>query len=186
MGNRKTIKAVICLLLAVFIAGATLTEPVRVYAATPSEKTVKKAYAAYFKEQLQNGILMKDAYYQLYDFNKDGIREMVITDISGQSVCYIYTYRKNKVVALVAEDGDAFGNYVGYIKGKKYVCCTGTGGADFKYCYIYKISNGKFKTVAGYKYDAGVCTKNGKKISLKKFNQVMDSITYKLGKKYTA
>jgi hypothetical protein len=186
MGNRKNIKAVICLLLAVFIAGETLSEPVRVYAATPSEKTVKKAYAAYFKEQQQNGILMKDAYYQLYDFNKDGIKEMVITDISGHTVCYVYTYRNKQVISLDDESGETFGNYVGYIKGKKYICYTGTSGTEFKYCYIYKISKGKLKTVDAYKYDAGVYTKNGKKITKKKFNNVMDSIKCKLGKKYTA
>lgn len=132
-----------------------------------SASKVKKAYAAYVKKNIANDpYAIPGTSYYLYDFNKDGIKEMVVCEPGGaRGTETVYSYYNGKVV----ESYKYYFNSVGYIKGKKYVVGYGSGGyQDFDYT-VYKISKGKLKQQYKYACVAGVFKKNGKKISKKAF-----------------
>lgn len=150
-------------LTTMFSAGSVEAE------AKVSASTVKKAYASYVKKNIASDpYLVPGTYYYLYDFNKDGIKEMVVVDPGGaRALEYVYSYYNGKVVESCGNSG-CF-NEVGYLKGKKYLVGYGSGGyQDFDYT-VYTISKGKLKEKYKYACVAGVYQKDGKKISQKTF-----------------
>ena len=159
---------------------STMSTPVYTKAAT-SEKKVKAAYVSFLKKGIKKGDFADNIVYNLYDFNKDGIKELVVSDPNGnRALVTIYTYKKNNVVALT----NSFFNGIGYLKGKKYVVGYGSGGAqNFDYT-VYKIANGKLKKVSKYACVDGVYKKNGKKISESTFTKFDKTVKYSLGKTY--
>lgn len=171
-------KKFICFVLA-FTLVFTLSTPVN--AATVSAKQVKTAYTSYLKKEIKNGNFADNIEYNLFDFNKDGIKELVVSDPNGnRAAVTIYTYKNNRVTEL----SDSYFNGIGYIKGKKYVVGYGSGGAlNFDYT-VYKISNGKLKKVMVYACDDGVYKKNNKKISENTFRKFEKTIKYSLGTSY--
>ena len=88
-----------------------------VSAATPKESTVKKAYVSYLQKAIKNAEYGDDILYSLFDFNKDGVRELVVSFQDGARATYdVYTYYKGKVVSLGKNIGS-----IGYIENKKYL-----------------------------------------------------------------
>lgn len=169
-------KRIISLLGAVVLAVTALQAPMEVQAA-PSAKTVKNAYVTYLKKQISNCKYNEDIDYYLYDFNKDGVKELVVSDEEkGRGAVDVYTYRNKKVVSLVKGVSEA-----GYIKGKKYLVTYSSGGAlDYNYT-VYKISKGKLVKVNKYACVRGVLKKDGKKITQSKFNTFTKKVVTNLG-----
>jgi hypothetical protein len=120
--------------------------------------------------------------YKLYDFNKDGIKELLVyyDDGSRSGGCDVYTYRNKKVVCLA----DNPGSDIYYIKGEKYFVAYASGGALSYYYQVYKIKNGKAVKVSNYESDMGKLTKDGKPISESKFNKFVSKLKDDLGKYY--
>ena len=113
---KALIKRILALCGAFVLGVTTLQIPMEVQAA-PSTKTVKNAYVTYLKEQISNCNYNENLDYYLYDFNKDGVKELVTFDKEkGRAGVDVYTYRNKKVVSLVKGETE-----VGYLKGKKYL-----------------------------------------------------------------
>lgn len=153
--------------------------------AKASATTVKKAYASYVKKNIANdSYFIPGTYYYLHDFNKDGIKEMIVVEPGGaRGSEYVYSYYNGKVVSSYKE-GSYF-NQVGYIKGEKCLVGYGSGGyQDFEYV-VYKISKGKLKEKYKYACEEGVYKKDGKKITEKSFNKFTEKVSFSYSaKKY--
>lgn len=149
--------------------------PMEVQAA-PSAKTVKNAYISYLKKQISNAKYDEDLGYRLYDFNKDGVKELIVSVDGGRACADVYTYRNNKVVSLIKGETE-----IGYIKGKKYLVCYGSGGALDNEYTVYKISKGKLVTVNEYAHVRGVCKKDGKESTEEEFQAFAKTVVTDLG-----
>lgn len=154
---------------------------VPVFAGATTEKVeaanVKSTYEKFIKNQMQKGNIEGDEVsYYLYDFNKDGVKELIVSEPGGaRGIESVYTIVKGKVKYLVSD------NSIGYIKGKKYIVCYGSGGAmDWGYD-LYTISGGKAKKATSYKCDMGVYKKGNKKIDAKAFNKFEKTVKLDLG-----
>lgn len=172
-------KRFFCLLLtSIFIL--TISVPVSAKV-TVSEKKVKTAYTSYLKKAIEKEKFSDNITYNLYDFNKDGVKELVISEPGGaRALVSIYTYKNNNVVTL---SNNSY-NGIGYIKGKKYIVGYGSGGAqNFDYT-VYKITKGKLKQVSKYACVDGNYNKNNKEISKNQFTEFEKTITFSLGKTY--
>ena len=161
------------------VIALTMAAPVNAEAASAGK--VKKAYISYLEKAIETGTIPDKVDYNLYDFDKDGTKELVVSEPGGaRALVSIYTYKNNSVVAL---SNSSF-NEIGYIKGKKYVVGYGSGGAmDFDYT-IYKITNGKLQEVSTYACVSGVYQKDGKKISKSTFNKFAKTVNCSLGTTY--
>lgn len=172
-------KKLLSLLLAIaFIF--TISVPSSAKAAV-SEKKVKTAYTSYLEKAIEKEKLADNITYNLYDFNKDGVKELVVSEPGGaRALEFIYTYKNNKVIAL---SGNSY-NRIGYLKGKKYVVGYGSGGAqNFQYT-VYKIKKGKLKLVSKYACVNGEYKKENKTISENKFTKFVKTVKFSLGKTY--
>lgn len=144
--------------------------------------SLKSTYTKFVKQQLKKNKDMNYAVCYMYDFNKDGTKELVMSDESGNRASnHVYTYYKGKVKELVV-DGE---NQIGYIKGKKYIVSLGSGGWDMCHYYIYKISGGKTKLVTTYSLEHGVFKKGKKTITEQDFNDFSMTVISDLGKSFT-
>lgn len=164
---------------AVVLAVTSLQAPMEVQAASSATK-VKNAYITYLKKQIANCAYGENIEYWLYDFNKDGTKELVIydnKDAGAHGGSYdVYTYRSKNVVSLVKGVSE-----VGYIKGKKYIVPYSSGGAyDYDYT-VYKMSKGKLKKVNKYACVRGIFKKDGKTITQSKFNTFSQKVITDLG-----
>lgn len=152
--------------------------------AAPAEAktSLKSTYSSFVKKQLQKGMCDGAEKFDcwMYDFNKDGTKELIVEFAGGaRNLYYAYTYYKGKVKYLT--DGNGF--Y--YQKDKKYLISYGSGGfQDFDYT-AYKISKGKAKKSFKYACDAGVYKKDGKEIDKKTFTDFQDTLKSNIGKSFT-
>ena len=148
-----------------------------VSAATPKESTVKKAYVSYLQKAIKNAEYGDDILYSLFDFNKDGVRELVVSFQDGARATYdVYTYYKGKVVSLGKNIGS-----IGYIENKKYLVSYGSGGYN-NYSYgVYAIKGNKLKKVTEYRCDKGVYKKDKKKITKEEIDAFGQTVIYDLG-----
>lgn len=172
-------KRFLSLLLAiVFIFAMSVPSSAKV---TVSEKKVKTAYTSYLKKAIEKEKFADNITYNLYDFNKDGVKELVVSEPGGaRALEFIYTYKNNKVVTL---SNDSY-NGIGYLKGKKYVVGYGSGGAqNFEYT-VYKITKEKLKKVTKYACIDGDYKKDNKTISKNKFTKFLKTVKFSLGKTY--
>lgn len=180
-------KRITTIVLAIVMIAAAACQPFSYTGAKASTTDVKKAYKKYCKDYgRKNEYYSSDSYYQLFDFNKDGIKEMVITYPGGaRSACYVYTYYKGKVIPFSSKKSEClFFNNVTYLKNKNYMIGYGSGGyQDYTY-EIYKISNGKFKYVGKYACESGKFKRNGKKIAKGTMEKFEKKLKYPAGKSY--
>lgn len=169
-------KNVICIILVMALA---VSSSVSVGAkTTPAKKTVEKAYITYLKNAISKGVFDENLDYTLFDFNKDGVNEAVVSGDTGARACYyIYTYYNGKVTAL----SKYYFNDIGYIDGKKYIVTYGSGGYNNYNYTVYKITKGKLKKVEKYACVNGVFQKNGKEISRVDFNAFKKTVKFSLG-----
>lgn len=140
--------------------------------------SLKSKYIAFVRQEMKKGRIEEnptDCY--MYDFNKDGVKELVALSAIGARALYnVYTYKNGKVKYLTD------GNDIGYIKGKKYLVSYGSGGyQDFGY-NVYTISGGKLKKAFTCECEAGVYKKNKKKITENEFNKFSKTVVTNLGK----
>lgn len=137
---------------------------------------LKSIYTKYVKQEMKKGTFPEKINCYMYDFNKDGVKELIVVDIGGaRALLYVYTYTNGKVKYLTD------GNDIGYIKGKKYLVSYGSGGANNFGYDVYKISDGKLKKAFSYHCVDGVYKKNNKKISKEEFAKFEKQVVYKLG-----
>lgn len=173
---KNILKRTMLFLTSAVVAATILQAPTAAQAATSSKK-VEKAYTSYLNKKIANCTYDEDIEYYLYDFNKDGVNEMVVCDGGGaRNWYYIYTYKNKKVVLLTSQVND-----VGYISGKKYVVTYGSGGVgNFNYT-VYKIKKAKLVKVDEYACVNGVYKKNGKKSSKSVFQAFEKTVITNLG-----
>ena len=127
--------------------------------AATSAKKIKNAYVNFLKSEIADCNYDENITYTLYDFNKDGVKELIVANPGGVRVLYdVYTYRNNKIVSLMK--GGA--NDIGYLPGKKYIVAYGSGGAMLHGYNVYTIKKGKLKKVHSYDYEYGSYKKDGK------------------------
>ena len=123
------------LALSILFSGNSITT---VNAAT----NLKSIYTKYVKQELKKNEYADTLTCYMYDFNKDGVKEFITCEVGGARAIYcVYTYEDGKVKYLTD------GNRIGYIKGKKYFVSLESGGADYFFYDVYKISGGKSKLV---------------------------------------
>lgn len=173
---KEILKKAVLFLGGAAIAVTVLQAPTEVQAAT-SGKKVQKAYTTYLNKKIENCTYEDDINYYLYDFNKDGIDELVVSDNGGARSYYdVYTYKNKKVVSLISKV-----NNIGYINGKKYIVTYGSGGAyNFDYT-VYKIKKNKLVKVDKYACVNGVYKKNGKKSDKSTFVAFEKTVITNLG-----
>lgn len=171
----KRMSVFFCILVFTITA---LQTPMEVQAA-PSASTVKSAYVNYLKKQINNAIYPEDLQYYLYDFNKDGTKELVVSYSDGGAhggATDVYTYRNKKIVSLLKNVSE-----VGYVKGKKFLVAYSSGGAyDYNYT-AYNIKKGKLVKVNKYACVGGVYKKDSKKITKSVFDAFTSKVKYDLG-----
>lgn len=137
---------------------------------------LKSTYTKFVKQEMKKGTFPETVDCCMYDFNKDGVKELVVADVGGaRALLYVYTYTNGKVKYLTD------GNDIGYIKGKKYLVSYGSGGYNNFGYDVYKISGGKLKKAFSYQCVDGVYKKNNKKISKEDYAKFEKQVVYKLG-----
>ena len=141
---------------------------------------LKSVYTKFVKQEMKKGNLPETVYCNMYDFDKNGVKELVVADVGGvRAWIRVYTYVNGKIKFL------ADGNDIGYIKGKKYLVSYGSSSYNLCGYDVYKISGGKAKNICSYLYDEGVYKKNNKKISEKTYLNFEKTVKFGLGKTFT-
>ena len=141
---------------------------------------LKSVYTKFVKQEMKKGNLPETVYCNMYDFDKNGVKELVVADVGGvRAWIRVYTYVNGKIKFL------ADGNDIGYVKGKKYLVSYGSGGCSLYGYDVYKIAGGKAKNICSYLYDEGVYKKNNKKISEKTYLNFEKTVKFGLGKTFT-
>ncbi len=173
----KKIMAVVC---ASAVLATSIASPVKTDAASKNAKA-KKAYEKVVKKLNSNKAKWESYTYQYYDFNKDGLDELVVCLAGGARAMYsVYTYKNGKVVDTGAADND-----IGYLKGKKYIVGYGSGGAsNFGYTVYKMTKSGKARQIDKYSCDDFKYTHNGKKINESVYYKFEKKIKWNLGKTY--
>lgn len=138
--------------------------------------SLKSTYTKFVKQQLKKNKDMNYAVCYMYDFNKDGTKELIMRDEGNRNTDYVYTYYKGKVKEL-----DTSGNQTGYIKGKKYIVSMGSGSYDMFSYDVYKISGGKAKLVTTYSFEQGTYKKGKETITEQAFNDFTKTVNWNLG-----
>lgn len=136
-------------------------------------------------------------YYKLLDINKDGKKELLLSDAPDSWIDYtnkvvILAHHKKKVKVLDIIDGPAGGGRLYYRKKSLVIYDRSAGYSHYSIC---KLSKGKLKKKVDLKYyqvnhygnnDYPVCFKNGKRCSektyykyLSKYHVGRNDITYK-------
>lgn len=140
---------------------------------------LKSTYTKFVKQEMKKGTFPENVECYMYDFNKDGVKELVVADVGGaRALLYVYTYTNKKVKYLID------GNDIGYIKGKKYLVSYGSGGYNNFGYDVYKISGGKLKKAFSYKCVDGVYKKNKTKISRDDYSKFEKKVVSNLGNKF--
>lgn len=130
-------------------------------------------------------------YYKLLDINKDGKKELLLSDAPDSWIDYtnkdvILTHHKKKVKVLDIIDGPAGGGELYYSK-KRLIIFDRLAG--YSHYSIYKLYKGKRKKTLDLKYYQAnhygyspypTCFKNGKKCSEKTYYKYLDK--YNIGK----
>ena len=141
---------------------------------------LKSVYTKFVKQEMKKGNLPETVYCNMYDFDKNGVKELVVADVGGvRAWIRVYTYVNGKIKFL------ADGNDIGYIKGKKYLVSYGSSSYNLCGYDVYKISGEKAKNICSYLYDEGVYKKNNKKISEKTYLNFEKTVKFGLGKTFT-
>lgn len=138
--------------------------------------SLKSTYTKFVKQQLKKNKDMNYAVCYMYDFNKDGTKELIMRDEGNRNTDYVYTYYKGKVKEL-----DTSGDQTGYIKGKKYIVSMGSGSYDWFSYGVYKISGGKAKLVTTYSFEQGTYKKGKETITEQAFNDFTKTVNWNLG-----
>lgn len=158
------------LALSILFSGSSITT---VNAAT----NLKSIYTKYIKQELKKNEHADTLTCYMYDFNKDGVKEFITCEAGGARGTYcVYTYKNGKVNYL------AGGNQIGYIRGKKYLVSINSGGADYFFYDVYKISGGKSKLVTCYACEYSVYKKDNTEISRNEFDNFSKTVVWDLGK----
>ena len=157
--------------------------PAKTYAAKPSAKKVSAAYNKYFQKKYVGNYKYPDARGYLYDFNKDGIKEMFVEYAGGaRGSCDFYTYKNGKVIKMYKTIHGT--GRICWMKGTKYIVVMTSSGANLSYVDLYTIK--KTKMVHKYRYtyktdmDTGKnvkCYKNGKRISRSEWNKIQNKLS---------
>lgn len=170
------IRKIACLVLIMFCCMLC----VDVAHAAPSSKKVKKAYMKQVKKVYNKGN-KRHTMYKMHDFNKDGVKELVVAQAAGaRGNYYVYTYRKGKVVKLNKKTY----NEIGRLKGTKYIVGLLSGGSAGNVYEVFAIKGKKLKLVARYiseyNYDTDEVHryKNDQFITLEKYNKFVNRIQY--------
>lgn len=168
----------VCLLTLTGAEAAGMDVGVKTVQAKTLSSTKKKVQKAYRKFLTKN----KYKYYRLWDIDKDGLKELLVTDgkdrvYNAPSGADVYTYTRGKV---------KYAGYVGhsmsgvsYNRVSKRLHASRGGGGSIEYWYYTLTPNKKIKTVMCGAYVDGVkngnihykCLYKGKRISYKKWDQ---------------
>lgn len=154
---KKIISILLSFVLAFGIAAPTIN------AQAASAKTKKKAIKAY-KEWL-DGTDFRG--FRLYDVDKDGIKELLVThDGYGNNVfsVYVYTYKNGKVVDCINNDYQPDYSALGftYNKSTKRMYGSRGGGGSIENWYYTLTKSKKLKKVYLKAIENGYNTKTGK------------------------
>jgi len=152
----------------------------KVMVTNPSASKVKKAYDTFVNNTFYNGSYMYPG-YDLFDINKDGVKELIVTYMSGVRAGYqMFTYKNGKVIKM--HKGDYHGGCgISRVKGTKYICISQSSGAADTSETCYKIKGTKLVKVCHYRF-LGDSTgkvqyyKDGKKISKTEYDAFMKKL----------
>ena len=171
------------LLCTILLLGVIPPSPVSIgvkeVQAKASASTKNKAKKAYKKFLGRNNY----RYYRLWDINKDGLKELIVTSVYptggiGAMLGEVYTYRKGKVQYAGRVGHPSYGilynTTTGRIHGHR------GGGGSIEAWYYTLTKSGKIKQVLCGAYVNGVkngntqykCIYAGKRISFNKFMQI--------------
>ena len=153
----------------------------------PNKQTVQKAYKNYFNRNFKGNSMYRLCDYRLYDINKDGVSEMIISYESGVRYAYqLFAYKNGKVVKM--HSGEFGGGCGVYGMNNKTICIHQTNGGAIGDTYtFYKVSGSRLKKVVTYVSEviyngsniSGVAHyKNKEKISREAFFNVIDKLQY--------
>lgn len=176
-------KCFIIILLSIFTLTAVETSSlnwgtytVQAKASTSTKRKAQKAYRKFLTQR-------KPQYYRLWDIDKDGLKELIVTGgkyASGYFVtnAFVYTYTNGKVKYAGSIGSSMTG--ISYNQVTKRLHSASGGGGSIEEWYYTLTRNKKVKQVVCGAYVNGVkngnvqykCLYNGKRISYKKWNQI--------------
>lgn len=134
--------------------------PAKTYAAKPSAKKVSAAYNTYFQEKYVGDAKYRYPMKSLYDFDKDGVKEMCVAYEAGLRAAYdFYTYKNGKIIKM--HKTIKGGSGVCWIPGKKYIVVNTSHSAFWSDTWLY-VKKGT-KMVKKYKYTYKTDMDTGKK-----------------------
>lgn len=185
---RKIKQYFVIILLSIFTLTTVETTSLNFRAYTVQAKasfsTKRKAQKAYRKFLTQR----KYQYYRLWDIDKDGLKELIVTGgkyASGYFVteAFVYTYTHDKIKYAGRIGSSMTG--VSYNKVSKRLHSARGGGGSIEEWYYTLTKTKKVKQVMCGAYVNGVkngnvqykCLYNGKRISYKKWNQIVTQWT---------
>ena len=180
---KKIKKCFIIILLSIFTLTAVEISPwnfgsytVQAKASTLTKRKAQKAYRKFLTQR-------KYQYYNLWDVDKDGLKELIVTGgkyASGYFVteAFVYTYTHGKI-KYAGRIGSCMTG-ISYNKVSKRLHSARGGGGSIEEWYYTLTKNRKVKQVMCGAYVNGVkngnvqykCLYNGKRISYKKWNQI--------------
>ncbi|MCI7288809.1 MAG: hypothetical protein MR526_05025 [Blautia sp.] len=180
---KKIKKCFIIILLSIFTLTAVEISPwnfgsytVQAKASTSTKRKAQKAYRKFLTQR-------KYQYYNLWDVDKDGLKELIVTGgkyASGYFVteAFVYTYTHGKI-KYAGRIGSCMTG-ISYNKVSKRLHSARGGGGSIEEWYYTLTKNRKVKQVMCGAYVNGVkngnvqykCLYNGKRISYKKWNQI--------------
>ena len=80
---------------------------------------LKSVYTKFVKQEMKKGNLPETVYCNMYDFDKNGVKELVVADVGGaRAWMSVYTYVNGKIKFLTD------GNDIGYICLNKQILST--------------------------------------------------------------
>lgn len=174
----------LCLLVLTGITGISLQT--RASGMRYPKEQVTAAYNRYYKKYFYS---RRRKYPNLkgkrYDFNRDGIEELILSYASGGRTTYrFFTYQKGKIVRLHKKDAFRQCDALYVMKGKQYIVTDRTPEALRTYTTCWRIKGRKLERVCQYLYEGDPNStavsfyKNGKKISGKTYRKFLKQLRY--------
>lgn len=181
MKKIKYYLAIITLCIATLMITETLplnlgTYTVQAKASTSTKRKAQKAYRKFLTQR-------KYRYFTLWDIDKDGLKELLVTDGkervgNSPTRAYVYTYTRGKM-RYAGEIGSPMSG-ISYNRVTKRLHASWGGCGNVEYWYYTLTKNKKVKQVMCGAYVNGVkneniqykCLYNGKRISYKRWDQI--------------
>lgn len=180
---KKIKKCFIIILLSIFTLTAVETSSlnwgtytVQAKASTSTKRKAQKAYRKFLTQK-------KYRYFTLWDIDKDGLKELLVTDGkwrvgNSPTTAYVYTYTRGKM-RYAGEIGSPMSG-ISYNRVTKRLHASWGGCGNVEYWYYTLTKNKKVKQVICGAYVNGVkngnvqykCLYNGKRISYKRWDQI--------------